>query len=208
MDLTHWAAELGTLADPSKHIMSESWLVTLGAGSVGVNQGLRKCVPGACCLLWLPRQCSYPLAALRLCPWTALGQAPMSACLLPHSPWGLGWGGSGGGTAWPVPSPAEPLPLARLQGVVCPPPCVSRLDLRRAGVQARGRGRTARTAQATGLRRGQREEGALEGTGIPESRLQPLTLIGKCFGSWWLGSSDCLCGLPRISLTLPSWGCV
>ena len=60
LDLTHWAAELGALADPLKAHHVRVLVGYLGAGSVGVNQGLHKCVPGACCLLWLPRQCSSP----------------------------------------------------------------------------------------------------------------------------------------------------
>ena len=71
-----------------------------------------------------------------------------------------------------------------------------------------GPGQDSRAGTDRGAQEGPERRGALQRTSIPESRLQPLTPIGKCFGSRWLGGSDRLCGRPCISLTLPSWGCV
>ena len=129
----------------------------------GVSRSLRKCVLGAWGLLWLPR----PGLAPRSPPPMPLGSPGTGTYIrlpsTPFSSWGRleraggGWHRKGEATAgFPR---AEPLPSARLQGVVCPPPCVSWRYPRRAGVQARGQGRTAGPAPTAGLRRGQREGG-------------------------------------------------
>lgn len=120
---------------------------------------------------------------------------------------GPGWREpEGDGTACPLPGRAPSLGQAPGGGLSTSLCVLARSsEGRSAGT---GPGQDGRAGTNHGAQEGPERRGALQRTSIPESRLQPLTPIGKCFGSRWLGGSDRLCGRPCISLTLPSWGCV